>query len=139
MTHPEMMYSDQLEFEAAGMPVVNLRRLSVHHARKNTRGNRMRNDIYLEVPGVLHERRTGRSRPHTLRVFLGMLEGRKSRFTPDPGLRAWMERRGTVKRRSWLDLESLRWDLRRLTRWDHDGAAREALAAIRETTTREME
>lgn len=137
-----MKYSERMEFEITRMPGVRIRTLSVHESRRDSperendaiRAPGRRHDLYLEIPGMLLDRDSGRSRPHTLTVLLGGMEGRGRCWRPEPALLEWMERRGHFRRRSWPEREDLRWEVGRLARWDHLGAAREALEAIGQTT-----
>ena len=141
-TEYRMEYSARMEFRVTRMPIVQVRTLSVHESRMDNEGQengvnrspRKRHDLYLEIPGMLLDRSTGRSRPHTLTVLLGEMAGRGRSWRPEPGLLEWMKRRGNVRRESWTEREELRLEVSRLARWDHLGAAREALEAIRTTT-----
>lgn len=135
-----MRYSERLEFEITGMPGVQLRSLSPHRSRNETGGSqpagrpRRRHDIYMEIPGMLTDRETGRSRIYHLTVFLGTACGKAPCWEPDPGLMAWMKRRGHVRNQRWRSLEDLQWEVRRMARWDHLGATQEALERIQKTT-----
>ena len=131
--NPTGAYSERLDFTPKDIPRVRLLFLKVHNPAQDFPGKRQ--DLYLDLPGILTDRKTGRQVPHTLTLLIGRIEKYDSRWIPGPTTLEWMQRRGQPPQ-VWKKKEQAQRSIRKLARQDPENTTQEILNAVRSTTMR---
>ena len=140
-TPESIPYSSRLDFTPGGTALVHLLSLKVHADAAVSRGTpapeksgRREHHLYLDIPGVLADRETGRQTPYTLTLLIGPLLKDDARWKPGSTTQDWLERWGQAPR-VWKYPEQVRRRVQHLARRDLAETTREVLAAVRTTTS----
>ena len=139
-TPESIPYSSRLDFTPGGTALVRLLSLKVHADAAVSRGTRApeksgrrEHHLYLDLPGVLQDRKTGRQTPYTLTLLIGPLLKEDNRWVADSTTMDWLERRGQAPRVWNHPDQASRW-VQRAAKRDLAETTREVLAAVQTTT-----